>query len=200
MIKHLKDGALDCGVWAPRKRRIKNPVTGEVGVERLPSMEFWPAIDPQGHVKNVPLHPGSAKPGTDGGPGLEYKRRILDMKPKAGWVDYLKCPKATGKIGDVPEALRSGPPCTEAADGYPIGRDKQGIHPCKCALAIEADRKARNAKVDMGGRRQHEFAEEQKRQATLQGAADIATAKLANALTAAMTGKAEPPAKEPKAK
>lgn len=203
-IKHLKDGALDCGVWAPRKRRVKNPATGDIEIERLPSMEFWTAIDPQGHVKNVPLHPGSGKPGTAGGPGLEYKRRILDLKPKAGWVSYLECPKATGKITDIPEALQGGPPCTEAADGHPIGRDRQwNPHPCKCALAIEAARKAKNARVDASARVQRDFEEEQKRQASAQGAADIATARLANALAAAVAGKTAeptPPPKDPKAK
>lgn len=191
-IVHLKDGSLDCGASSiPRRRMIVND-DGDTVYERLPTMEFWRALDPQGNVKNLGLHPGSGKPGTSGGPNLDYKRRLLEVKKRAGWVDYHRCPKADGSQQYLPKDMRGGHPCTQADDGQAIGMDRSGeSHPCPCVVAIEKARKAKNAKENTRYERRYSSDRERARKESTQGAADLAVVRLSEAIGAAVGGKAK---------
>jgi hypothetical protein len=120
--------------------------------ERRPRGRLIMMLDSQGNTIPLKLSNALSERATED----PYGMRILAQKtrPNADWqtdpmVPYLACPQQTEYEFRMPIHMRTGVRCGVAADGREIGEDRQGNeHPCKCMVALKAERMERQNEVE----------------------------------------------------
>lgn len=128
----------DCGKFKALIVRQVPDGRGGVVAERIMRARHVMGLDPSGNVAPIKTHNSIANRAQMD----PYAMTILQCKWASGWVPYLECPQGAQHARWLPANLQGRQKCRAAADGSPIGRDRNlDMHPCECIVALEAIRK-----------------------------------------------------------